>query len=259
MSPGIEIAAASGFRLLSLETVASTNAAAFEAARAGDPGRLWVTAVRQSQGRGRRGRAWVSEPGNLYASLLLIDPCPAPKLAELPLVCGVALADAVESAAGTHGLISLKWPNDLLIEGAKLSGILLESETLPDGRLALVAGFGVNCSHHPQLEDYPTIDLAALGHRVAPELLFDRLTASMRLWLETWQAGAGFSAVRGAWLKRCVGIGGPVTVRLPERTIAGRFAGLDDDGRLLLEAASGLITISAGDVFFPDNRKKDPT
>ncbi|WP_321341128.1 biotin--[acetyl-CoA-carboxylase] ligase [Breoghania sp.] len=233
------------------ETVGSTNAEAFKAAREGDPGRLWVTAAMQNAGRGRRGRTWVSERGNLYASLLLIDPCEPARMGELPMVCCVALAEAVEAATGRLGWVSLKWPNDLLIEGAKISGILLESEQLPDGRMAIAAGFGVNCNHHPDNAHYVTTDFAALGYRIAPSDLFVHLAGAVSRCLTQWSGGKGFDEIRSAWLKRCVGIGAPVTVRLPDREIDGIFASLDAQGRLLLETSSGTMTISAGDVFFP--------
>ena len=228
----------------------STNVEALRAARDGDPGRLWVTATRQTAGRGRRGRTWVSEQGNLYASLLLVDPCAPGRLGDLPMVCCVALADAVEATTGRLGWVSLKWPNDLLVDGAKISGILLESEARADGRLVVAAGFGVNCSHHPGDAAYATIDLAALGYRVTPDDLFDRLAAAMASRLHEWQAGCGFGTIRASWLRRCVGLGAPVTVRLPDREIEGIFRALDEDGRLLLETGSGMMTISAGDVFF---------
>lgn len=246
------IASAPGYRRQHIDTVASTNLDAFAAARAGDPGRLWVTGAVQTQGRGRRGRAWVSERGNLYASLLLIEPGPRDRLGELPMVCAVALADAVEAATGAHGLVRLKWPNDLLVDGAKISGILLESEVLADGRLAVVCGFGVNCAHHPDPALYRAVDLAALGYRVAPDHLFDHLAAALERRLTTWAGGAGFGAIRRAWLDRAAGIGQTVTVRLADTTYEGVFRDIDEDGHLVLDhAGQGELRISAGDVFFP--------
>ena len=243
------------------DTVGSTNAEALRAAREGDAGCLWITAATQSAGRGRRGRTWVSERGNLYASLLLIEPCEPAHLGELPMVCCVALAEAVEAVTGRHGWVSLKWPNDLLIEGAKVSGILLESEQMADGKVAVAAGFGINCNHHPADAPYATTDLAALGYRVASNDLFVHLAGAMARCLELWAGGKRFDEIRSAWLKRCVGIGAPVTVRLPDREIDGVFASLDAQGRLLLETSSGTMTISAGDVFFPTahGRNKEKT
>lgn len=230
----------------------STNADAFDAGRAGDPGRLWITGAVQTTGRARRGRSWVSERGNLYASLLLINPGPRERLGELPMVCAVALADAVEAATGSFGLVRLKWPNDLLVEGAKISGILLESEMLGDGRSAVVCGFGVNCSHHPDPAQYRATDLSELGFRITPDHLFDRLASAMERRLDQWAGGSGFGAIRKAWLERAAGLGEMITVRLSDKTYEGVFRDLDVDGRLVLDhAGEGEMRISAGDVFFP--------
>src|ERR1043166_8409052 len=128
----LDLSAASGARLLSLDEVGSTNAEAFARARAGERGPLWITARRQTAGRGRRGRAWVSEPGTLYASLLLTDPAPPQRAAELSLVAALAVHDALAERAAVLGpRLTLKWPNDVLCDGAKLAGILVEGEGLP--------------------------------------------------------------------------------------------------------------------------------
>src|SRR5262249_3072957 len=133
--------AAQGARLVSLDAVGSTNAEAFARARGGERGPLWVAARRQTAGRGRRGRAWVAEPGNLYASRLLTDPAPPQRAAELSLVAALALHDALAERASVLGpRLALKWPNDVLCDGAKLAGILVEGETLAGGPLAVVIG-----------------------------------------------------------------------------------------------------------------------
>ncbi len=252
----IAIASAPRFRRRHCDTVDSTNIEAFAAARGGDAGDLWVTCDAQMQGRGRRGRAWVSERGNLYASLLLIDPGPRERLGELPLVCAVALADAVEAATGSHGLVRLKWPNDLLADEAKLSGILLESEMLADGRSAVVCGFGVNCVHHPEPEDYRATDLAELGFRITPDHLFDRLACAMQTRLAQWSRGAGFGAIRESWIARAARLGENVTIRLSDTTYEGVFRTIDEEGRLILTLRDGSERrISAGDVFFPTAKK----
>src|SRR5947209_14909108 len=117
-------------------------------ARAGDPGRLWLVAREQKQGRGRRGRSWSSPPGNLYASVLLSDAAPSQHLPELGFVASLALLNTMRAILGEDPRLGLKWPNDILFDGAKLSGILLESSLLPSGATACVAGFGVNCRWH---------------------------------------------------------------------------------------------------------------
>ncbi len=240
-----------GFRLLTFDTIRSTNALALDMAREGEAGGLWLRADRQTGGRGRQGRVWTSEPGNLHASLLLIDPAPRPRLAELPLVVAVAVHEAVAGLIGPaqRAALAIKWPNDLLHDGAKLSGILIEGIDVAGGR-AVVVGIGVNLAHHPADTPYPATDLAAIGFPVAPDEMLVRLAHRLDGWLDRWRT-EGFAPVRQAWLARARGLGEPIRVRLPRGDVAGRFEALDDEGRLLLRLASGgLVTVSAGDVFF---------
>lgn len=245
------VPSAPGYRFRAFASVGSTNASALEAARAGDPGRLWFVAGEQTAGRARRGRHWTSERGNLYASVLLVDVGPADRLGELPLVAAVALADAVEAACGTIGLVRLKWPNDLLIEGRKISGILLEAQPLADDRTAVVCGFGVNCRHHPDLGHYPAGDLAAFGYNVQADRLFALLAQSLQSTLDDWVREGGFAAIRDRWVARASGIGEKITVRYPDRELTGIFLGIEPDGRLrLLVGGKTVELISAGDVFF---------
>jgi len=249
-----EPTAASGARLVSLDAVGSTNAEAFARARAGERGPLWITARRQTAGRGRRGRAWVSEPGNLYASLLLTDPAPPQRAAELSLVAALAVHDAlVECAAMLGPRLKLKWPNDVLCDGAKLAGILVEGESLPGRALVVVVGIGVNCAHHPADAAYPATNLAVAGALVTPESLAQALVRAMPGRLAEWNRGENFAAIRAAWLRRAAGLGAPARVRLPERELEGTAETLDETGRLVLRLADGrLERIAAGDMFpFP--------
>lgn len=238
-------------RRLALAETGSTNALALERASAGEAGGLWVTAGRQTGGRGRRGRAWVSEPGNLYASLLLIDPAPANRLATLPLAAALGVYEALKpDFAHTPQALAIKWPNDILADGAKICGILLESAVLADGRMAVVIGCGVNVASHPPEGLYKATSLAACGIATGVETLFARLTAAMSDVLARWDGGRGFSAIREDWLRAAAGLGGPVTVNLPEGAISGTFAELDADGYLCLQTVSGhRRKIAAGDVF----------
>lgn len=240
------------FRFEAHESVGSTNNLCFERARDGNPGNLWIRSDIQTEGRGRRGRDWASPVGNLFASLLLVNPEPAARIGELPLAAAVALAEAVDKAAGTLQLVKLKWPNDLLVEGAKLSGILLEAETLNDGRQAVVLGFGVNCVSHPLLSLYRATDLRSLGFQVSAERLFEALTSTMADQLVQWQQPGGFETIRRAWLKRAAHLGNRITVKLGQEEITGIFADLDARGHLVLRQDDGRQrTIFAGDVFLP--------
>ena len=231
------------------DTVGSTNEAAL--ARAGGMAACWFVAERQTGGRGRRGRPWASEPGNLYASLLLVDAGPVPRQPELCFVAALALYDAVRAVTGIDPLrIGLKWPNDVMIDGAKLAGILLEGAVPPGGRAATVIGFGVNCAHHPANTPYPTTDLAASGYPTDPPALLAALDAAMGERLAEWERGAGFARTREAWLRRASGLGKAVTARLGSREVEGVFEALDFSGAMVLRRTDGVReTISAGDVF----------
>jgi BirA family transcriptional regulator, biotin operon repressor / biotin---[acetyl-CoA-carboxylase] ligase len=244
IAPG---AAAAGVGLIACDTVGSTNAEALAYGRAGERGPLWVTARAQTAGRGRRGRAWVSEPGNLYASLLLTDPAPTGHAAQLAFVAALAVADAIAVAApAVAGQLAFKWPNDVLLGGTKISGILIEAEgTRP---LMVAIGIGVNCRHHPPGAEYPATDLAAAGAAVTAEALFAALSDAMARRLGEWRTD--FAPIRAAWLARAAGLGGELRARLGTRELTGRFEALDEEGRLLLRRADGTLeTIAAGEVF----------
>lgn len=240
------------FRHTALGDVGSTNTECLIRARAGDPGFHWITAARQISGRGRRGRSWASEPGNLYASLLLIDPAPMDKLQSLPLAVAVAVHRAIQAVmpAGSNP-VSIKWPNDILIAGKKCCGILLEGEGLPDGHHALVIGCGINVALAPDHGLYPVTSLQAEGAGVSPDELFAHLFRSMSDVLNTWNRGEGIAEIIAQWRSAAGGIGQKITVNLPDRSLSGRFEGIDEDGRLMLDIGAGTVQrIAAGDVFF---------
>lgn len=257
LSPETE---AAGYRLLSLEATGSTNDDALQAARAGDPGQLWITAAEQLSGRGRHGRQWSSPPGNLYASLLLIDPCDMPSAPQLGFVAGLALHEAVEAVTGIGApRLSLKWPNDLLLDGAKVSGLLLEGHRLqPNGPLAIVIGFGVNVAFAPTGTPYPATTLQTLRSELDRGDVLRALSSAFARTFSAWRtssrmnASDPFGAIRRLWLERAAGVGREVTLRLPSGEKKGTFEGLDRFGRLQLKSLGGLELIDAGDLYFPN-------
>lgn len=234
--------------VLLLATTQSTNADAVRLGRDGEPGPLWVVAREQRGGRGRRGRVWQSPPGNLYASLLLVDPCAADVSPQLSFVASLALAEAVEALVRVPG-VRLKWPNDLLCDGAKLSGILLEASRRADGALVCVIGIGVNCRTHPSDLPYRATHLSALaGRDVSPNELLPVLDAALQRQLATWRRGDGFAAVRDAWLARAAGRGSAIEVSVHDRVVRGVFDTIDAAGRLVVMTSEGPLAIDAGDV-----------
>jgi len=245
-------AEASGVRLIAYVTLGSTNAEALARGRMGERGPLWITAARQTAGRGRRGNAWVSEPGNLYASLLTTDAAPAAHLPELCFVVALAVRDAVSAVSpALSAKLKLKWPNDLLLDGAKLAGILIEAESV-GGKTIAAAGVGVNCAHSPDdLADRAT-SLAVYDAAIMPAALMAELSRTMLARLTQWDCGARFAAIRSEWLSHAAGIGGDIHVRLAERELTGTFETLDAMGRLMLRLPGGALeAVTAGEVFAP--------
>ena len=238
-----------GYRVEIFDSLGSTNDEAMARARGGDAGRLWIRAVQQSGGKGRLGRQWVSPPGNLYASLLLVDAATPDRAPQLGFVAGVALASTLAPLLGKRDL--LKWPNDIVVNRAKLAGMLLEATQTKGGGFACVIGVGVNCASHPQHLPYPATDLASLGVAMAAADLLDSFAEELADRLDQWDEGRGFAQIRAAWLSFAAGIGEAATVAIGDQRIKGVLRGLDERGRLLLETEVGLRTIDAGDVFLP--------
>jgi BirA family transcriptional regulator, biotin operon repressor / biotin---[acetyl-CoA-carboxylase] ligase len=242
---------AGGVPVRFFESLGSTNEEALTRARAGEGGPLWIAAARQTAGRGRRGRRWTSEPGNLYASLLLDDPAPPALAPQICFVAALALHDAVlDTCAGlAPARLKLKWPNDLLLDEAKAAGILVEGVTV-GSRSAVVVGFGVNCRSHPHDTPYLATDFAAADLQLTAPALLARLGVTWTARSREWARGQGFAAVRSAFLARVTGIGAQIEARLHDRAVAGRFEGIDERGALVLINADGeRVTVAAGDVF----------
>ncbi|KQN71260.1 biotin--protein ligase [Sphingomonas sp. Leaf62] len=220
----------------------STNADLIAAAATGAEEGLWLRAERQSAGRGRLGRNWADGAGNLFASTIVRLRPHDPPAHTLTLVAAVALAEAV--AAFAPGIATIKWPNDLMVGDAKLSGILLERS----GN-AVVIGFGVNLSSHPMLPDRSTTSLAAEGVSVGPDALLVKLCDRFAVWVARWRMG-DLSIVRSTWEKMAHPVGTSLRVRLPDgREQSGRFAGLEVDGALrLIDQGGKPVIVHAGDV-----------
>jgi BirA family biotin operon repressor/biotin-[acetyl-CoA-carboxylase] ligase len=245
------LAVDAGVRLLALATIGSTNSEARRRAQRGERGPLWITAVTQTAGRGRMDRSWISPEGNLYASLLLSDPSSFERAPELAFVAALALRDAVAGEAPALApQLAFKWPNDLLLAGEKCAGVLIEGDVDANRSAIVVIGIGVNCASHPLATAFPAADLRAHGAETTPLQLFRRLSATMWLRLTQWDRGRGFPAILGDWVAAAGGVGEEITVRNGTGEKHGRFVGLDQSGRLVLELRGGGIEkISAGDVF----------
>ena len=240
-----------GPRILSFETIDSTNLEARRQVEGGERGPLWLTAGVQTAGRGRQGRHWQTPSGNLAATLLTTTARPPMQAAQLAFVAALAVADLV-SAYVTPGLVTLKWPNDTLLGGAKVSGVLIESGALPEGGVWLAVGMGVNLAHHPHDTERPSTSLAACMNvpPPGPEEALPRLANAFAYWQALWEA-QGFQPIAAAWTSRAHGLGLACTARLPTETVHGVSEGLDPDGALRLRLTDGsLRRITAGDVFF---------
>ena len=237
------------FELVALESVDSTSN---EAARRADLGAgegLLIWAREQTKGRGRQGRQWESPIGNLYCSMLLkpnVEPATA---AELGFVVGVAVRECVQDLVPVAKKARCKWPNDVLLDGAKIAGVLLEATAREDA-IRIIAGIGINLVSHPDNTSYPATDLQSETTRPAdPARVLEQLAVAFLRWRDVWLT-QGFAALRPAWLDHAAGLGETIRVRLPNREFSGEFLSLDERGALQLREAGGEIqTISAGDVF----------
>jgi BirA family biotin operon repressor/biotin-[acetyl-CoA-carboxylase] ligase len=212
---------------------------------------LWVLAREQTGGRGRNGRVWHSPQGNLYASLLLIDPAPPARAPELGFVAAIAVAEVLSAQLGGDPRVKLKWPNDILFDGAKVCGMLLESHALANQKSACVLGIGVNITSFPSGLPYPATSLhAAGGPSLSPEALLNMISERFAFWLNVWSAPDGFASVRQAWLERAAGVREPIQVQTASGKLEGIFKTIDTTGRLILTTREGNdAAISAGDVF----------
>lgn len=237
------------FHLISLDECTSTNDVARKLATEGAAEGTIIQAHRQTAGRGRRGRAWDSQQGNLACSLILRPGLPPGRAALISFVAAVAVGEALSGLL--PGRVTLKWPNDVLVDGAKISGILLESEAGRGGTVEwLVLGIGVNVRHFPADVMYPATSVLASGADLAVEAVLEAYATSFAAWYQRFLA-QGFAPVRAAWLNAAQGLGGAVTVRLHDENFTGRLLDMDDDGVLLVDVGGDVRRVTAGDVFFP--------
>lgn len=258
------VASARGYRLFGYDEVGSTSTEAVRAVESGDVGEVWFAALKQTAGRGRRGRAWETPPGNLAASLMIVPECDPALAATLGFVAGVALNRALAATLpanlvkqGIDGVdqsshrIALKWPNDLLADGAKLAGMLLEANKRPDGKLGIVIGIGVNIVSAPSGLPYPATSLDALGASVSAETIFAALSDEWVVAYELWDSGRNVGEILKLWRASAAGIGAEVAVNRDGEVVRGIFENIDDSGRLIVRANdNSRIAISAGDVHF---------
>lgn len=241
--------------ILAFDEIDSTNAEARRRADMGEIGPLWITGAVQTAGRGRRGRAWDTSRGNLAATLLVTTDEDPAKAAQLSFVAAFAIRHLARRYV-PEALVGFKWPNDVFVDGRKLSGILIESGRSASGALWMAIGIGVNLQHAPENLDRPATSLAA--HLAAgvlqpptPEEALAVLSEAFVNHVAAWTR-SGFEPLRQAWLQNAVGLGQPCVARLDRETVEGVAEGLDRDGALLLRLADrSLRRISAGDVFFP--------
>jgi len=242
-----------GVGLIALDVVDSTNA---EAARRA-PGLdrpTWIVARRQTAARGRRGRAWATAPGNLSATLVMRPEGGAAAAALRTFVAGLALFDAVVAVTGRAGGLALKWPNDVLLNGGKLAGILLESSGSGPGVAHLAVGFGVNLAAAPAPAEVEAralrpVSLAGeTGLCVTPDDIMPPLAAAFAHW-EGRLAAEGFAPLRAAFLDRAAHLGSTITARTGTATLQGRYETIDGTGALVLQTAAGRRIVPAADIF----------
>lgn len=233
-----------------LDEVDSTNAEAARRAPSGWQG--WILGLRQTRGRGRGGKPWQDPTGN-FAGTHLSYPDAAPDMVALrSFAAALALADALEAAGAHPDQISLKWPNDVLLEGGKVAGILLESAGQGTRIDWLAVGIGVNLAYAPEVPGaaFAPVSLKTVtGRGIAPEAFLDHLAPAYDLWLDLLGA-RGFAPLRQAWLCRAARLGETIIARTPRETIQGRFDTVDETGNLRLSTTEGPRVITAADVFF---------
>jgi BirA family transcriptional regulator, biotin operon repressor / biotin---[acetyl-CoA-carboxylase] ligase len=253
-------AISAGYGLAAFDRTGSTNAEAMSRARDGERGPMWFVTTEQTAGRGRRQRAWIAPRGNLASSVLEVMDVSPGVAATLGFAAGLSLESAVQKLsieanlrrAGAAPLkYALKWPNDVMAERQKLTGILLEAEAVAGNRLAVVVGIGTNVVAAPEGTPTPATSLAALGVNAGAEELFAALSDAWVEFRGIWDDGRGFAEIRRLWLERAFGLGEAVAIQTGTETVKGVFDTIDETGCLIVRTAEGKrIPIAAGEVYF---------
>ncbi len=257
MKPGYQVPA--GYSVTCFNEIDSTNAEALRQADEGRNGPLWIVAKHQLQGRGRRGRTWITAPGNLFATLLLNWPGPASILSQLSFVAAVATADMLKQLlekSGCPAEVSLKWPNDILLEKAKVGGILIETSGVNTATksTAVAIGIGMNVASHPEETlAYPTTDFSEHGLIIKSDDVFEQLAESFDRTFKIWQSDDGFASIKQRWLDYGPTVGQELKVNTGVEVITGAFAGLDEHAGLQIHLPDGSLQIVlAGDIIATD-------
>jgi BirA family biotin operon repressor/biotin-[acetyl-CoA-carboxylase] ligase len=240
-----------GYRLLYYDSIGSTNDRAKDLARKGAEEGTLVWALEQTAGRGRRGRVWSSPRGNLYLSLILRPDRPVGRAAQLGFVAALAVGGALRAILPRVERLAYKWPNDVLIDGRKVAGILLESETVAPEKLSfVVVGVGINLTASPQGTEFPASSIMEEGlGEIMPEVVLEEFVAHFRWWNARWRT-EGFAPVRASWLAAAaIARGEPIRVRLDTLALHGRFLDIDHEGNLLIDCSGECRRIPAGEVF----------
>lgn len=234
-------------RLRAYEALGSTNDEAKRLAEASAPAWTVVSAECQTAGRGRRQRSWDSPGGNLHMTIILRPAVPVALAPQLGFAAALAVGDAITPLLPCADALQFKWPNDVLIEGRKVAGILLESAAVAETVRWVVAGIGVNVMSHPSEGAATSLTAAGVRGAAVPQVLHD-VTVALKRWSDEWER-TGFESLRSAWLARARGLGSDIAVRLEREQFTGRFVDLDRDGALLVETEQGRRRVAAGDVF----------
>lgn len=237
-----------------LPEIDSTNAEGFRRA-ATLAGPTWILAGLQTAGRGRRARPWTSPPGNFHGTLVLKPTEPPETVALRSFAAALALRDALVQVTGLDRSFTLKWPNDVLCNGGKLAGILLESQGLNGPDPVLCIGIGVNLIAAPDATQVepgavaPVSLLQETGLRITPEAFLDALAPAYVAWEAAFQT-EGFAPLRAAWLAHAARLGETIRARTGKDSREGVFEGIDAQGNLILRAPQGKLAIPAAEVFF---------